>query len=249
MTSPESFEFNNWTVEVHRRPRRASISIYLYPHKPIKVMAAKSTTQRVIEDFLLAKKNWIEKNLQKFENLPKPEEKKFQSNEIFPFRGKDLKLKPVITLHKKKFISATDEHLLLHIPRNDWSASVLWQEHPEALKEIREFYKREALRELAARVQHWSRQMNLFPKQLRFREQRTRWGSCSSRGVINLNWRLVVFAGDIMDYVIVHELAHLQHMNHSHRFWSVVEKYLPRYESTMKDLKNRQYLCEFLSEK
>ena len=245
----ESFEFNNWTVHLHRRARRASISIYLYPHKPIKVMAAKGTAQSVIEAFLLSKKDWIEKNLSKFADHPKPEEKKFQSNEVFPFYGKDLKLKPVITLNKKKFISATDEHLLLHIPRNDWSASVLWQEHPDALKEIRLFYKREAIRELSMRTKFWASQMQLFPKQLRFREQRTRWGSCSSRGMINLNWRLIVFDKAIIDYVIVHELAHLKEMNHSSRFWDLVEKYLPDYDLTMRELKKKQQLCEFLSEK
>ncbi len=210
---------------------------------------ARGTAQEVIEDFLAKKKDWIGKNLEKWKQLPQPEEKKFASNEIFPFLGRSLKLKPVITLYPRKFISATDENLLLHIPRNDWSASVLWQEHPGALKEIREFYKREAIRLIEERSLFWSQQMSLFPRQIRFREQRTRWGSCSSRGMINFNWRLVVFDIRIIDYVIVHELAHLQHLNHSAHFWGLVQKHLPHYEKAMRELKKNQYLCEFLSTK
>ncbi|MNY56359.1 WLM domain protein [compost metagenome] len=91
--------------------------------------------------------------------------------------------------------------------------------------------------------------MNLHPSQVKFREQRTRWGSCSSRKVINLNWRLIVFDAAIIDYVIVHELAHIQHMDHSGRFWGLVEKYVENYQELMRSLKESQPLVEFLSEK
>lgn len=234
---------------MHRRSFRRSVSLYLYPNKPIKVIAAKNTPQNVIVDFLMAKKDWIEKNFEKFSAIAeKFPEKKIKALEDFPFMGKDRRLKVVITLHKKPFVSLTDEHLLLHIPRNEWSASSLIQEHPTALREIRHFYKREAVSFLSQRIQFWSEQMNLRPSQVRFREQRTRWGSCSSRKSINLNWRLIVFTQEIIDYVIVHELAHLEHMNHSDRFWSLVEKHIGNYKELVKSLKESQYLVEFLSE-
>lgn len=249
MSSKETFLFAKWPVEVHRRSFRRSVSIYLYPHKPIKVIAAKNTTQKVIVDFLMAKKDWIEKNFDKFSEIAeKFPDKKIKAYENFPFLGQERKLKVVITLHKRTFVSVTDEHLLLHIPRNDWSANSLIEEHPTALKEIRHFYKREAVNFLSNRVVYWSEQMNLRPSQVKFREQRTRWGSCSSRKIINLNWRLIVFGQEIIDYVIVHELAHLEHMNHSDRFWSLVEKHISDYKKIMRSLKESQYLVEFLSE-
>lgn len=249
MSDKETFLFAKWPVEVHRRNFRRSVSIYLYPNKPIKVVAAKSTSQKVITDFLMAKKDWIEKNFEKFSEIAeKFPEKKIKAYENFPFLGKDRKLKVVITLNKKPFVSVTEENLLLHIPRNDWSANSLIEEHPTALTEIRHFYKREAVQLLSERIKFWAEQMNLHPAQVKFREQRTRWGSCSSRKIINLNWRLIVFNQEIIDYVIVHELAHLQHMNHSDRFWSLVEKYIADYKGIMKSLKESQYLVEFLSE-
>lgn len=250
MSGKETFLFAKWNVEVHRRSFRRSVSIYLYPNKPIKVIAAKNTSQKVIVDFLMAKKDWIEKSFEKFSEITeKFPEKKIKAYENFPFLGKDRKLKVVITLNKKPFVSVTDDHLLLHIPRNEWSADSLVEEHPTALREIREFYKREAVQFISERVKFWSEQMGLTPSQLKFREQRTRWGSCSTQKTINLNWRLIVFGPEIIDYVIVHELAHLQHMNHSDRFWSLVEKYIANYREVMKSLKESQYLVEFLSEK
>lgn len=197
----------------------------------------------------MTKKDWIEKNFEKFQEIAeKFPDKKIKAYENFPFKGKERKLKVVITLHKKTFVSITDEHLLLHIPRNDWSANSLIEEHPTALKEIRHFYKREAVDFLSERVKFWAGEMNLHPSQVKFREQKTRWGSCSSRKVINLNWRLIVFTQEIIDYVIVHELAHLQHMNHSSHFWGLVEKYVENYKDIVKTMKESQYLVEFLSE-
>ncbi|UOF00602.1 M48 family metallopeptidase [Bdellovibrio reynosensis] len=212
-------------------------------------MAAKSTSQKMIVDFLMSKKDWIEKTFEKFAAIEeKFPDKRIRSLETFPFLGKERKLKVVITLNKKAFVSVTDENLLLHIPRNSWSATTLIEEHPTALKEIRHFYKREAVQHLSERVKYWAEQMNLHPAQLKFREQRTRWGSCTSRKSINLNWRLIVFAEEIIDYVIIHELAHLEHMNHSDRFWGLVEKYSENYKDIMKALRESQYLVEFLTE-
>lgn len=197
----------------------------------------------------MAKKDWIEKTFEKFQAIAdKFPDKKIKAYENFPFLGLERKLKVVITLNKKPFVSVTDENLLLHIPRNEWSANSLIEEHPTALKEIRHFYKREAVELLSSRVLYWSEQMGLRPAQVKFREQKTRWGSCSSNKVINLNWRLIVFTQDIIDYVIIHELAHLEHMNHSDRFWGLVEKYSTNYKDLMKSLKESQYLTEFLTE-
>lgn len=249
MNSPESLQFEKWPVEIHRRARRKNLTIALYPDRPIQVRAAKGTPHAMILDFLLAKKSWIEKNLSRFENWPKVESKEFKAHEDFPFKGRDLKLKPVITLNRKPFVSATDDHLLLHIPRNDWSADRMWQSQPEALKEIRLFYKRESVRELDRRVRHWAHEMKLLPKKVGYREQKTRWGSCSSQGHIQLNWRLIVFTPEVIDYVIIHELAHLKHMDHSANFWNLVAQFAPNYKHIKEEMKKKQALCDFLSEK
>lgn len=249
MKAKETFTFSKWNVEVHRRSFRRSLSIQLYPDKPIKVIAAQGVSQKFILDFLLAKETWIERTFQKFSvERKKFPDKKIRATERFPFLGVAKGLKIVITLNKKSFVSVTEEHLLLHIPRDQWSAEALSEEHPGALQELRHFYKREATSFLTERVEFWANQMGLFPQQLKFREPKTRWGSCSSQKCINLNWRLIVFKPEIIDYVVVHELAHLQHMNHSEKFWDLVARYVSNYKELSRQLKESQSMVEFLSE-
>jgi len=82
-------------------------------------------------------------------------------------------------------------------------------------------------------------------KQVRLKYNRSNWGSCSSSGNINLSTRLLFAPQPVIDYVIVHELAHTKEMNHSKRFWSIVEKVMPRYQEKEKWLKKNSHLCDF----
>ena len=91
--------------------------------------------------------------------------------------------------------------------------------------------QRLAQRELPERVQHLSATHGIAVSTISVRAQRTRWGSCSPRGEISLNWRLVQVPEWVRDYVILHELAHRRHLNHSARFWQQVERLCPDYEA------------------
>lgn len=75
------------------------------------------------------------------------------------------------------------------------------------------------------------------PKQLRIKEQSSRWGSCSSKSGININWKLIFAPTDVLEYVVVHELCHMTHMNHSADFWNLVESVLPEYAKSKNWLK------------
>lgn len=87
------------------------------------------------------------------------------------------------------------------------------------------------------RTAYFAERMGVDYHRITIREQKTRWGSCSSAGNLNFNWKLVLMPQEILDYVVVHELAHRKEMNHSPRFWALVEKELPDYRIRREKLK------------
>lgn len=103
------------------------------------------------------------------------------------------------------------------------------------LKSYDDFYKSHAEEYLNIRTKQLSKIMNLEYEELKFRKMKSRWGSCSSKKVITFNTKLMKLDKKLIDYIIVHELSHLVHMNHSKKFHSLVNRYMP----DSKDLDNR----------
>lgn len=102
---------------------------------------------------------------------------------------------------------------------------------------ITSFVKHTAQKYIVPRTQQLAEIMQLTFSSITLRDQKTRWGSCSSVGGLNFNWRLVQYGPAVIDYVIVHELAHRREMNHSDRFWAIVAKYDPEYQAHRRWLK------------
>lgn len=101
------------------------------------------------------------------------------------------------------------------------------------------FLKNTAQHYITKRTNSLAKKMKLDYGKISFRNQKTRWGSCSSRGNLNFNIKLVHFPPEVIDYVIIHELAHRKHMDHSKNFWQLVEKYQPDYRLHRGWLKRR----------
>lgn len=105
-------------------------------------------------------------------------------------------------------------------------------------KKVQLWYRREAAAFFAQRVSHYSARMGLSVGRLTLSGARTRWGSCNSKGEIRLNWRLMQAPVSQIDYVVVHELAHIVELNHSSRFWAVVAEHYPGWQKARRDLRH-----------
>jgi predicted metal-dependent hydrolase len=95
---------------------------------------------------------------------------------------------------------------------------------------LEEFYKQKAKEVIDPLVEKWSYIMNLYPTHVGYRNNKTRWGSCSGKNRLSFNTNLAKMHPDFIEYVVVHELAHIKHKNHSHEFWDHVKEFLPDYK-------------------
>ena len=109
--------------------------------------------------------------------------------------------------------------------------------HPEPTDEERKALLAQAREYLPMRVDYWSGIMGLMPTGLKITSARTRFGSCSGKNSLCFSWRLMQYPPEAIDYVVVHELAHIRHHNHSKAFYALIERYMPDWRERMKLLK------------
>ena len=106
------------------------------------------------------------------------------------------------------------------------------------IKNIDTFYRHEIEKILPQKVDEYSKKMNLFPTSISYRKNKRTWGSCNYKNGLNFNILLMKFPIEVMEYVIVHELAHIKHKNHSKDFWNLVAVYCSNYKEVEKLFKN-----------
>lgn len=106
------------------------------------------------------------------------------------------------------------------------------------IKNIDNFYKKEIVKYLPNLVDIYSKKMNLIPTSLKYRKNKRTWGSCNYKNGLNFNILLIKFPIELMEYVVIHELAHIKHKNHSKKFWDLVEEFCPDYKQREKIFKS-----------
>ena len=102
-------------------------------------------------------------------------------------------------------------------------------------------FKNEARQFVEERVGHFSKMYSFEFNRISIRNQRTRWGSCSEKGNLNFNYRILFLPPHISDYLIAHEICHLKELNHSRKFWNLVGEIIPDYSNIKKELKQRSF--------
>lgn len=246
--STEVLLFNNTKVEIKRRAFKRSIGITLHVSGRIQVSAPKMTSLSRINAFLLQNSEWIKKNLASYEALrSRFPRKTFAEGETFLFLGSSHVLRYVCGVGNRISVGILNGDLRVEVPPQTWKSFVAGSPHPEMAKPIARFYEASARKLLEERIALKSEAMRQFPKSVSFRSQKTRWGSCSSRGTLSFNWRLIIAPLAVIDYVIVHELAHLKYHNHSKAFWNLVATQIPEYPEYRDWLRTHQYEADFLS--
>jgi predicted metal-dependent hydrolase len=220
-------------ILINRTKRKKTISIQIKDGN-VEVRAPFNLNQNEIDAFILKKERWIKNKILLQKSIKQLPKKKFINGEVFKFLGKDLKLKINISGEKKTYLK--NDYICLDLKNNS-------ENNKEKIKkELKLFYRSLSERILKERTLIESKKMNLKVKAIKVRSYKNRWGSCSSNGDISYNWKLIMAPEKIIDYVIIHELCHLIHFNHSRDYWEEVSKKIPNYKECREWLKSNQYL-------
>jgi len=223
----KDIQSEEFTYTLYRTPRRRSISIYVDTGGII-VRAPSRMSVRRVRAFVESKSAWITKKQAEIaqRDAQRPAHR-YAEGEIFSYLGNLYRLKPESA--KKNHTIIRGEELVVGLKEGS---------PPEKIPEILEkWYIARARERFTERVSLYSAILGLSPARISVRGQKRRWGSCSSKGNINLNWKLITGPPEILDYVVAHELCHLRHRNHSPAFWSELERVFPNYRECRKWLR------------
>ena len=199
------------------RRRRRTIAIKVSEHG-LAVFAPLRAPWREVEGFLHEKARWILRKLDERAAAVRPRTLFGESGETLPLHGREVSL---VVAPGRRAVDLAETELRVSLPQ------------PERRGAVRElllrWLKARALERLAPRVAHYAARVSLPAPPLALSNARTQWGVCMASGRIRLAWRLVHLHPELADYVVAHEVAHLVELNHSERFWALVEWLYPHW--------------------
>jgi len=217
------------SYHLKRSARAKYVRLKITPDGMLHVTVPMQHHVESMHQLLAPQSRWIVKHLRLLEAMMDEHAGLLVTGSIVPFLGRDRRLEILPAVVPQPLISLIDDTLYLAGPSS---------EQTDLQFMLHAWYRERAEEMLHERVEKWSRTMRLRPRRITVRDQRTRWGSCSTRGNLNFNWRLVMAPLPVIDYLVVHELMHLREMNHSDRFWAGVARHCPLYEEQRAWLKD-----------
>ncbi|QQE77159.1 M48 family metallopeptidase [Alicyclobacillus sp. SO9] len=223
--------FKGFPVRVQTSTRRRKTITIKVLETEIVVQAPHTASTEEIEKALQKHNNWILSAIEERQSSQHGSEAQDDDGwrRHLLYQGNPL----VLNLHRRdSFRNASmkyDGHRLhISVPQSS--------EHELKLY-VTEWFKYEARERLPHRVESWAKRLGASYAKIRIKDVSSRWGSCSTKGNLNFNWRLICAPESVQDYVVVHELCHLWEMNHSKRFWTLVSQALPEYKAAQTWLK------------
>ena len=207
------------------RSKRKTLSLTINENAELIIRAPKRLSIEKIQDFINEKENWINRKKRLIEN---------QIKDVTSNHNKLLYLGNLFPINVEQ--NASKE---LFFTGEEFIANSL---EPDSLSlSIKKWYKNKFKEIALPRVVYFANKHNLMVNQVRIKNQKTMWGSCSSKNNINLNYLLLMAPMGVIDYVIVHELVHTIHRNHSTDFWDSVESIMPEFQEHKRWLKKNGY--------
>ncbi len=184
-----------------------------------------------LEAWVTQKQDWIRRKQEELAARPWPPVRRFADGDEISYLGN-----PLVLRRDQSRLGIELEERIVWVP-DIGDAQIL-----RGL--IKDWYKAEASRVIPERVEVYRAELGVPMPPVLIRDPRQRWGSCNAKGELRFNWRLIMAPLPILDYVVVHELCHLRHLNHSAQFWGCVGSLLPDYKARRRWLKQISHQLE-----
>ncbi|ELH0894519.1 M48 family metallopeptidase [Vibrio fluvialis] len=224
---PEKIEGRGFSALVIRTSRKKSATIKV-EEGVVSVVVPEALPTEKIHQLVDSKHSWIIEKLAIHAEAVPPSEKEYVSGESFPYLGRNYRLK-VLTgdLEPTKLMNG---RITITVPEPNSQSHYI-------RRALINWYKRNAEKKIREKVERYAKQVGVNTGVVRIKEFKSRWGSCTTYGDLEFNWLIVLAPNRIVDYVVVHELCHLIHHDHSTRFWKEVERVMPDYQECKEWLK------------
>jgi len=211
------------------RSKRKTLALSLRRDGSLTVRAPLQLPLARIEAFVDQKWDWVQKTRERLAQQPKGMTLQLEEGASIPYLGGTLTL----AMSNVPAVRIAADRLLI-------------PSHTKDLSPVLRFFDKQARMMLEERVRVISQAVRLYPKTIRLSHAKSRWGSMSGHGTLSLNRALLHCPPDVVDYVILHELCHIPHPNHSPAFWRTVESFLPQYHARRAWLKEHSAFIAIL---
>lgn len=190
------------------------------------------TTRNQIQEVVESKREWIMKKLEEYNVSPR-KAKEYEDGEKFQILGESYYLNIYYKDINNAILNVENEKIEIILP-----LSYAEEDNTEQIKKmIDKMYYMIAEKEVESAMEKTRKMVGLAPEEYKIKKIKYAWGTCSSRKVITINQNLMMYSRKAIEYVILHEICHLKYMNHSKKFWKMVESYMPDYKEAEKELK------------
>ncbi|WP_017091471.1 M48 family metallopeptidase [Vibrio splendidus] len=217
---PELIHTEGYSVLVERTSRRKTASIKVDEGEVI-IVVPKLLERDKIDKLLASKHQWIVEKIAQYQTASPATMREYVSGESLPYLGRNYRLKvlkgdlaPTKLLNGRITVTVPDPSTQTHYIR----------------RALTNWYKRHADKKIREKVRRYESLVGVETGVVRTKEFKSRWGSCTPYGDLEFNWVIVMAPNRVVDYVVVHELCHLIHHDHSPQFWKEVERVMPDYK-------------------
>lgn len=227
-----SFKYGTTNIEFWvEYKNRKSMEIAVEPPNVVTVIAPIGTSEEKIVEKVKSKASWIIQKIYSYKHMHyEPINREFVNGESFMYLGRNYSLQIELDLNIKKSEVKLYRGKFIGIAPN---------KNEEDIRNAMElWYRNRAMAVIADRIKYYQKFFNIVPTDVKVKEQKKRWGSCTSKNELLFNWRCIMAKSNSLDYIVVHEMCHMYHKDHSKEFWELIASVLPDYEVRKEWLKN-----------